>query len=127
MPETMDIYLIQSPDVVAERDRRPDHDSPRDFVRNMLKAYETGIPVKDISDFVGRVMLEYFTKGKPVKKMVIGSHGAGLPNGHGYFYIGSQMHHGRRRWARETRETSDSRADLHPRCQRLHHGLQDRQ
>ena len=91
MPETMDIYLVQSPDVVPESDRNPDHDSPKDFLRNMLKAYKTGIPVRDVPDFVGRVMLEYFTKGKPVKKMVIGSHGAGLPNGYGHFYIGHEF------------------------------------
>jgi hypothetical protein len=91
MPETMDIYLVQSPDVVPESDGNPDHDSPKDFLRNMLKAYKTGIPVRDVPDFVSRVMLEYFTKGKPVKKMVIGSHGAGLPNGYGHFYIGHEF------------------------------------
>ena len=57
----------------------------------MLKAYKTGIPVRDVSDFVGRVMHEYFSKGKPVKKMVIGSHGTGLANGYGIFHIGRDI------------------------------------
>jgi hypothetical protein len=91
MPETMDIYLVQSPDVVPESDGVPDHDSPKDFLRNMLKAYKTGIPVRDTPDFVGRVLYEYFSRAKLVKKMVIGSHGTGLPTGYGIFHIGRDI------------------------------------
>jgi hypothetical protein len=93
MPGTMDIYLVQSPTVVPESDGNPDHDSPRDFLRNMLKAYRKEIhhPVKDISDFVGRVMFEYISRRKLVKKMVIGSHGSGLATGYGLFYIGKDL------------------------------------
>jgi len=91
MPETMDLYLVQSPDVVPESDGNPDHDSPKDFLRNMLKAYKDSIPVRDTADFRARVLVEFFSKRKLIKKMVIGSHGTGLPNGYGIFHIGRDI------------------------------------
>ena len=127
MPETMDIYLVQHPDTVPDKDPRgDDYASPKDFLRNMLKAYKEGIPVKDISDFIERVMVEFFSKGKLVKKMVIGAHGAGLPNGYGNFHIGREFIQDDEEGQQKLERTPGSRPGVRPPCGRLHHGLQDR-
>lgn len=89
--KTMNLYLIQSPDTVPSSDGNPDHDNPKDFLRNMLAAYRHSIPVRDIGDFVGRVLAEFFGRRRLVKKLIIGAHGYGLPSGVGLFYIGKEI------------------------------------
>src|SRR5690348_2866036 len=90
--KTMNLYLIQSPEVFSYwSPRDSDEDDPRDALKNMLKAYRGSIPVRDVGNFVGRVFTEYFRQHLPIKKMVIGTHGTGLNNGYGLFYIGKDM------------------------------------
>jgi hypothetical protein len=80
--ETMDLYLIQSPVVL------PDDDNLRGYNRDLLKAYKNSIPVRDIGDFISRILMEVMKRHRLIKKLVIGSHGTGLPTGYGLFYIG---------------------------------------
>jgi hypothetical protein len=47
--------------------------------------------VRDIDDFVGRVLAASFMAGKKVTKLVIGSHGSGIDSGYGNFHIGKTV------------------------------------
>ena len=44
--------------------------------------------MRDISDFIQRVLTAVVTRRRLISKLVIGSHGAGIPSGFGKFYIG---------------------------------------
>jgi hypothetical protein len=50
--------------------------------------------VRNLDDLISRVLTEYVTRGLPVKKLVIGTHGAEhvADNGKGYgvFFVGSE-------------------------------------
>jgi hypothetical protein len=80
--KTIDLYLIQSPQVV------PDDDNLRGYNRDLLRAYKNSIPIQDVNQFIGVIIAQVFSRGRKIKKLVIGSHGTGLPTGYGLFYIG---------------------------------------
>src|SRR5262245_44627081 len=83
MSDGIELVLIQSPETAF-----PNDDNTRGYNRGLLKAYKNSIPVKDISDFIQRVYDAVATKQRLISKLVIGSHGMGLPSGGGHFYIG---------------------------------------
>src|SRR5262245_59139934 len=80
---TMDLYLIQDPDVVWD-----DGNSPKGYNRDLLRYYKNSIPIRDIWDFVGRITFEVARKRRLIKNLIIGAHGSGLPDGTGNFKIG---------------------------------------
>jgi hypothetical protein len=90
---SMELYLIQSPDLEFPN-QDPDSDPPADALRYLSRYYNNSMPVRDTKEFVGRVLLYYFQQRRLVKKLIIGSHGAGLPpyragiSGTGHFFIG---------------------------------------
>jgi hypothetical protein len=86
MPDGIELYLIQSPDVAF-----PANDNVRDYNRYLLKYYETSIPVRNITDFITRVIVEVGARKRRISKLVIGSHGDGVPYGTGYFHIGETL------------------------------------
>src|SRR4051794_24534792 len=78
----MDLFLIQDPAGV---------DPGGGYNKDLMKYYKNSIPVRDISDFVYRVNLEFMQRRLPIRNMIIGSHGGGWPNnkgGGGFFRIG---------------------------------------
>src|SRR5262245_41342552 len=83
MSNGIELYLIQSPETAF-----PDDDNTRGANRALLKVYRNSIPVSDISDFIQRVLIEVVTRRRLISKLVIGSHGTGIPSGFGQFYIG---------------------------------------
>src|SRR5262245_7483005 len=87
MSATIDLYLIQSPDVLA------DDNNVRGYNRDLLTYYRNSSPIKDMTDFLWRVAHEVGRTRKLINKLVIGSHGYGssydvAPYGSGGFYIG---------------------------------------
>lgn len=89
---TVDLYLIQAPESMLDEPARAGEDNPRTFLKSLLKAYPDSIPVRDIRDFVNRVLAESLAKHRLIKKLVIGSHGYGdLATGYGQFYIGREI------------------------------------
>jgi hypothetical protein len=85
MSDEMDLYLIQSPDVLL------DDDNLRGYNKDLLRAYKNSIPVTDMWDFIGRLTIEVTTHHRLIKKLVIGSHGAGIVEGTGHFFLGGTM------------------------------------
>jgi len=81
--DTFDLYLIQAPETAF-----PSDDNTRGYNRDLLRAYKGSLPVQNIGDFIGKVIFESLRRHQKIKKLVIGSHGAGLPGGYGHFYIG---------------------------------------
>src|SRR5262245_14336636 len=79
----IELYLIQSPETAFPAD-----DNTRGYNRDLLKYFRNSIPVKDITDFILRVTREVHRSRRLISKLVIGSHGSGLPSGVGHFYIG---------------------------------------
>ena len=84
--ETIDLYLIQDPDVVF-----PDNDNTRGFNRELLRYYNNSIRIKNIWEFIFRLNVEVTVRRKLIKKLIIGSHGSGIPSGYGTFHIGSTL------------------------------------
>jgi hypothetical protein len=83
MSDGIELYLIQSPETAFPAD-----DNTRGYNRDLFKAYRNGIPVSDITNFIHRVLIEVAVKRRRISKLVIGSHGSGIPSGYGHFYIG---------------------------------------
>jgi hypothetical protein len=83
MSNGIELYLIQSPETAFPAD-----DNTRGYNKDLLKAYRNSIPVRDIEDFILRVDVEVASKRRLISKLVIGSHGTGIPTGYGNFHIG---------------------------------------
>jgi hypothetical protein len=84
--ETMDLYLIQTPDSCSG------DENASGYLKDLLSAYRNSVPVRDIQDFILRVITESLQRRRQIKKLVIGSHGAGLgPGRRGSFYIGKNI------------------------------------
>src|SRR5438552_2113195 len=81
---TMDLYLIQSPDVTWDNGH-----GEKDYTRDLLRYYRNSIPIRDVWDFVGRITFEVAAQRRLIKNLVIGSHGSGNPQTRsGIFMIG---------------------------------------
>jgi len=87
--KTFDLYLVQTPDAVPEV-----YKENRGANTAMFKYYHRRYRgnthyVKDIHDFVGRVLAEYFQRRRKLRKLIIGSHGVGTDTHYGEFWIGA--------------------------------------
>src|SRR5215204_5197081 len=97
---TMSLYLIQDPAVVAPDQRKPNdrkaHEEMRDYNRDLLKHYHKSIAIKNIYEFICVIEILVMERQRLIKKLIIGSHGSGyynfeLDKGYGHFYIGDTM------------------------------------
>jgi hypothetical protein len=84
--KTMDLYLIQSPEAAF-----PDEDNVRGYNRDLLRYFKNSVPIIDLGDFICRIAREVGARRRLIKKLVIGSHGAGFGDGYGYFHIGKTL------------------------------------
>ena len=87
--KTMDLVLIQDPNHIPQgllTYDRDQEDHPSGYLKDLLRYYREGIPVKDIAEFCGRIFAEVSLRKRLVKNLIVGSHGAhtGGKNGVGF-------------------------------------------
>jgi hypothetical protein len=83
MSRTIDLYLVQDPATAFPAD-----DNTRGYNRGLLDAYDGSLAVRNIQHLIILVQMEVALKHAPVRNLVIGSHGAALGDGNGFFHIG---------------------------------------
>jgi hypothetical protein len=86
----MNLYLIQSPEAVWQGGRDP---LDRGYNSDLLRYFHRkgSLPIQDIGDFINRVFTEVTRRQALIRKLVIGSHGAGEPNNVGHFRLGTTI------------------------------------
>jgi hypothetical protein len=79
--KVMSLVLIQ----------HPAHSIDGDFNEDLIRYFKNSMAIKNIGDFIFRVNFEVVRRRLLIGTLVIGSHGHGLPNGDGYFTLGSTV------------------------------------
>jgi len=82
----LELYLITDPATENQKDS-----NATGYLQDLLDNYqpEGAMAVRNVDDFVNRVVAVCLLTGKKVRKLVIGCHGNGLDTGSGVFHIGA--------------------------------------
>jgi hypothetical protein len=73
--KTIDLYVVQAPGFPGQFGAN--RQNPDDFLWNMLGALPDSVPVKDVQNFINRVHVEFFSRQRPIRNLVIAGHGSG--------------------------------------------------